>query len=413
MTRRARILAGSILAAGLAAIVAVPAISQGAAAPVARYTIDAGTTSGMMAMGANAGRGLGAAIGALRGGGNQVAHELMLRLGSTRASTSPSADHFMPPATTLGASVPLVTPPRQTGTPGQPGGVPEGQMPRGRLLLFWGCGEHAPAGQPVVIDFSRLARGQVPPGLYATMQALPEDWQITQANSTTYGEWPNDRSSQSVGGNASLLGPHRVASTYAPEISFTLADDFMPPLQARGQALPSGATTLSWGALAKATGYYAWGIATGAEGGREGDMVWWSSASTQQFAGALADWLSPAAVARLVAAGTVMPPSQTSCTVPAEVKAAGGPVMMTFLYGYGPQADFAYPPRPASARTAWRPEWIARVRFRSSTTIMPGMPGMDGPGQGEGQGQATAPGQTLPRCRGLRGIAERAAGLCR
>jgi hypothetical protein len=176
--------------------------------------------------------------------------------------------------------------------------------------------------------------------------------------------------------------------------------------------MASGAVTLNWNALAKATGYYAWGIATGAGDGQSRDMVWWSSASTQQFGGSLQDWLSPAAVARLVSAGTVMPSSQTTCTVPAEVKAAGGPILMTFLTGYGPQADFAYPPRPASARTAWRPEWIARVRFKSSTTLMAGMPGFgdeDQAQQGQ-QGQQTPP--QKPRCRGLRGIAERAAGLC-
>ena len=407
-----RLIATISLAACTVALVAGPAISQGGSAPVARYTMDAGTTSGMGAM---SGGGAAAAMSILRGGGsNQVSHELMLRLGSTRAATAPAADHFMPQGAELGASVPLVTPPRSTATPGTPGQMPQGQMPQGRLLLFWGCGEHAPANQPVIIDFARMARGQVPPGLYASPLNLPDDWTIHQGNTTTYGTWPNDRDAKTVPANASLLGAHRIAGNYSPEISFNLADDFMPALQARGSDMPSGATTLSWNALPKATGYYAWGIASGSDGGQSRDMVWWSSSSTQQFAGALQDWLSPAAVARLVSAGTVMPPSQTTCTVPAEVKAAGGPILMTFLTGYGPQADFAYPPRPANTRTPWRPEWIARVRFKSSTTYMAGMPGFGDQGQGQDEGQQTqqqAP--QKPRCRGgLRGIAERAAGLC-
>jgi hypothetical protein len=412
MQRRWQILSGVSLAASVAALLALPAISQTAANPVARYTIDAGTTSGMGAM--NQGGGIGGALGVLRGGGNnQVSHELMLRLGSTRAPTgAPTADHFMPQGARLGVSVPLETPPRSTATPPGPGQMPQGQMPQGRLLLFWGCGEHAPPNQPVVIDFSRLARGQVPPGLYAQPVNLPDVWNIYQSNSTTYGEWPNQRSSQPVPAGASLLGAHRIASTYAPEINFTLADDFMPALQATSSDMASGAVTLNWNALPKATGYYAWGIASGMDGGQSRDMVWWTSASTQQFAGALQDWLSPAAVARLVSAGTVMPPSQTTCTVPAEVKAAGGPILMTFLTGYGPQADFAYPPRPANTRTPWRPEWIARVRFKSSTTLMAGMPGFGDQGQAQ-QGQQPEQPAGLPRCRrGLRGIAERAAGLC-
>ena len=402
-----------VLAAGLAGS---PALTQQASPPIARYTVDAGTTSGMMAMAAGGG-GVGSALNMMRGG-NQVAHELVLRLGSSRSATGdPKADHFLPDGTRLGASVPLETPRREptarAEVPAQPG---QQQLPQGRLLLFWGCGEHAGPGQPVVIDFSRMARGEVPPGLYAQGLNLPDDWRIDTGNSTTYGDWPNARDSKPVPANASLLGGHRIASTYAPEISFTLADDFMPPLQARGSDMASGAVGLSWGGLPKATGYYAWAIATGGgEDGNSRDMVWWTSSSTQQFGGAMSDWVSPSTTARLVQAGTVMPPSQTSCTIPAEVRAAGGPVMMTQLYAYGPQADFAYPPRPASARTPWRPEWIARVRFRANTMVMLGMPGMDGTEDGgsraeQGQ-QAPAP-SAKPRCRGLRGIAERAAGLC-
>src|SRR6187551_1954503 len=278
-------LAAISVATTAVALAAVPAISQQGATgtTVARYTIDAGTTSGMMAMGANGGA--SAAMAMLRGGGNQVAHELVLRLGSTQSASAPAADHFMPAGARLGASVPLVTPPRAG--PAEPGtpGMPQGQMPQGRLLLFWGCGEHAGPGQPVVIDFSKLARGEIPPGLYASGVDLPEAWSIYSGNSTTFGEWPNQRESKTVPANASLLGAHRIAGNYSPEISFTLADDFMPALQATGSDMASGAVTLNWNALPKATGYYAWGIASGAGDGQSRDMVWWSSASTQQFGG--------------------------------------------------------------------------------------------------------------------------------
>ena len=412
--KKAHLTAISIAAIGVV-LAAVPALSQQGTQTIARYTMDAGTTSGMMAMGQ--GGGVGAAMSMMRGGGNQVAHELVLRLGSTQAASAPAADHFMPAGARLGASVPLVTPPRAG--PAQPGtpGMPQGQMPQGRLLLFWGCGEHAGPGQPVVIDFSKLARGEVPPGLYAQGVDLPEAWSVLASNSTTYGDWPNARDSKTVPANSSLIGAHRIAGNYSPEISFNLSDDFMPALRATSRDVASGAVGVSWNALAKATGYYAWAIATNPdERGQSRDMVWWTSSSTQQFGGPMSDWLSPAAVARLVQAGTVMPPSQTSCTIPAEVKQAGGPIMMTQLFAYGPQANFSYPERPANAPRGWQPEWIARVRFRANTMLMLGMPGIgdvgaeDGSSEG-GEGSA-APQSTLPKCKGLRGIAERAAGLC-
>jgi len=407
-----RILAGVSVTAGAALLAAAPGWTQGNSGTVARYTVDAGTLSGMAAMGAG-GSGIGAALGAL--GGNQVVHELYLKLGSTRTPNGEAdADHFMPAGARLGQSVPLVTPRATSGTPrGEPGQPGQAQMPEGRLLLFWGCGERAGPGQPVVIDFSRLARGEVPPGLYAQFADLPEAWSVHTGNSRTYGDWPNSRDSKTVPTNSSLLGAHRIASNYAPEIAFSLADDFMPALRPVTRDVPSGAVSLSWNAIEKATGYYAWAIATNPEGNGR-DMVWWASSSRQAFGGPMSDWLSPAAARRLVDDGTVMPPSQTTCAIPAEVKQAGGPMLMTQLYAYGPQANFSYPERPRNAPASWEPEWIARVRYRANAMVMHGMPGMGGFDAGEEETSQSEPQQpALPRCRGgLRGIAERAAGLC-
>jgi hypothetical protein len=406
------------LVTGVALIVTAPATpQQQVSPPIARYTVDVGTVSGMAAM-ASGGGGLGAAMSMMRGG-NQVAHEMVLRLGSTRTATGvPRGDHFLPDGMRMGRSVPLVTP-TPTATRIERPDRPDQQLPRGRLLLFWGCGEHAPRGQPVVIDFARLAQGQVPPNLYFGGLNLPDDWTVLASTSTTYGDWPNGRETRPVPANASLLGTHRVASSYAPEISFNLQQDFMGPLNPSSAATPANAVALGWNGLPAATGYYAWafGAQMDGRGGQPQDMVWWSSSSTQQFAGALTEWLAPSTVRRLIDAKTVLPPTQTTCTIPAEVKAASGEMLMASIYAYGPQADFAYPPRPAEARTPWRPEWIARVRYRSHAMVMTGMPAMGGMGAAEdGQDAAAPAGQqqqsTLPRCRGLAGIAARAAGLC-
>ncbi|MGA1808508.1 hypothetical protein VH565_15450, partial [Sphingobium sp. 11R-BB] len=50
-----------------------------------------------------------------------------------------------------------------------------------------------------------------------------------------------------------------------------------------------------------------------------------------------------------------MPPSQTSCTVPSQVVQSGGEMLMGSLYAYGPEANFAYQPRPADPKIAWKP----------------------------------------------------------
>ncbi len=336
--------------------------AQTAAPPKARYYMDVSTATGPLA------GGLGAIM---RGGGES--RGVTLNLGSTLTPTGGAAhaDHFMPAGALLGASVPLATPTPTASEPSSPGTDQSqpGQYrrPKGRLLIYWGCGAHAGPGQPVVLDFARLAEGQVPPNLFST--AVPVDSPPSFATSRTYGYWPNGKGKKPQAGS-SLLGDHRVEGNYSPPIAFSLAQDFLPALHAQSAAQPDGSGLLSWNAVAGATGYYAWAFGAG----QDGDAIWWASASTRELGGGLWDYVSPATVARLIPRGTVMPPSRTSCAMPAEVKAAGQ--VVTFLNAYGPEADFAYPPRPASPRAVWKPDWTAKVRYKSSTMVIPGMGSM-------------------------------------
>ena len=395
---------------GTAALLSATAMSQPAASGPVRYAMDAATMSGIAAMAG--GGGFGAMMGMMRGGPPEAVRLLSLHHGASTTAPKPQADHFMPKGAGLGASVRLLPPTRSEG-----GGEAGFERPSGRLLLYWGCGARAPKGQPVVIDFAKLAAGQMPPGLFMTGANLSEDWQVSMANSRTYTTWPNGKDRKTVPENGSLVGAHRVAANYSKEISFSLGEDFMPPLQASTTSMAGGASQLAWTGIDKATGYYAWAIGAkdGARGGGPTEMVWWASSKQQAFGGPLWDWISPAGVRKLIAAGTVMPPEQRDCTVPAEVIKASGEGMMVNLQAYGPQADFAYPPRPADARKPWNPEWIARVRFRSSTMLIPGMEGMAG---GRDRAEPGASGTTQdtkprkPKCKGLKGLAERAAGLC-
>lgn len=367
----------------------IHAQSKPASGPVARYDMRAGTVSGVGAMGGGLGSAMGMALG---GGGNRIQHELYLRLGSSLAPVKgpPKADHFMPPSAKLGKSVPLLTPQAER----DPVDRLPGQMmdkPKGRMLIFWGCGEHAPKGQPVIIDFAKLAAGQVPPGLWTS--AIVRDWGPGLANSKTFGRWPND---DATGGNkaikadASLIGPHRIAGNYSPEISFNLANDFMPALTTSTSSLPSGASLLRWNAMPMATGFYAmlFGGKPGPDGSM-GDMVLWSSSASRQFGGGLDDWISPGQAAALVRDKVLLPPGTTTCTVPAEVRNATQFRFGT-LHAYGPEENFSYPPRPADLRAAWSLDWTARIRHRSTTTWM------DMPGMGAMQDMADEPQDATP-----------------
>ena len=136
--------------------------------------------------------------------------------------------------------------------------------------------------------------------------------------------------------------------------------------------------------------------------GEMGDMVMWSSSATRQFGGGLGDWLSPATVAGLVRDGTVLPPTKTSCAIPAEVIRDAGQFRMGTLTAFGPQEDWAYPPRPANPKAAWNVQWTARVRHKSTTSWMD-MPGMGGMGMDDGGDPRGQQQQQRPK-RGLGGI---------
>lgn len=353
---------GALLTVSVATAVAIPVLGNQSApsGSPARYDMRAGTLSGMSAMGGGS-----AAMASMLGGGGggNVQHELLLRIGSSQPATGePKAEHFMPASAKLGKSV-LLTTPKSEKTGDQ---LPE--KPKGRMLIFWGCGEHAPQGQPVVIDFAKLAAGQMPPGLWTS--TIVRDWGPTLTNSRTFGRWPSE-DGKYVKSDSSLLGAHRIASNYAPEISFTAARDFMAPLKVAPRPNAGGGTLLSWQGIPDATGYLAFIFGGKQTGGNEmGDMVMWTSSATRQFGGGLADWLTPTQVAGLVRDKTVLPPGATSCIVPAEVRAAAPDFMMGTLTAYGPEEDFSYPPRPANAAKTWQPDWTARIRHRSTTNWM-------------------------------------------
>ncbi|MEO7248165.1 MAG: hypothetical protein ABIW31_06885 [Novosphingobium sp.] len=404
------------LTAGVALVGAVswPIIAQQHAAnsPVARYDIRAGTVSGVGAMG-RGGMGMAAMFGG--GGGNNVQHELYLRLGSAQppAGGAPHADHFMPPAARLGKSVPLLTPQSERAPVDQMPGDGTHERPKGRMLIFWGCGEHAAKGQPIIIDFSKLAAGQMPAGMWST--TIVRDWGPSLQNSKTFGRWPNE---DSMGGNrnirpdASLIGAHRIAGNYSPDINFSLTKDFMAALSVSTGSTPGGGSLLRWNAVPEATGYFA--SLFGGKGGQGGmgDMVMWSSSMSRQFGGGLDDWLSPAQVSGLVRDRVVMPSSQTTCIVPSEVRAATE-FRMGRLIAYGPDENFAFPARPADPKKAWILQWTARIRHRSLTSWMD-IPGMPGGGFGSGEDSESdqpRPPSSRPRCKPRGGLGGMIGGV--
>ena len=280
--------------------------------PIAVYWMSALTSSGFslggMSGGAPGGPGAGRGgipnIAAMMGGGGP-SHSLTLQLGSSqRPSGAPNAEHLPPAALKAGTSIPLVTPQAQPTQPTEPPapGVPQQyQQPRGRILIFWGCGERAPAGQPVVLDFATMTNPAEAARLGALLQGINAQFMNppSPTRNATYGEWPNGRPPAGIPGDSSLVGAHTVRGNYSPQINFNLnaAQDFLAPLTlTSNDRNPGGWVQLGWNAVPNALGYFATVMGGGAAApGDQGDstVVLWSSSRAQAAAFTAPDYMSP------------------------------------------------------------------------------------------------------------------------
>src|SRR5688500_6958002 len=218
--RQLHILAAATGATALTAVSAYAAAPAKAPPPVAEYWMDVATVSGFGAgMSAGAQPSMDQVMAMMSGGGGSVGHTLDLRLASkTKPAGAPQADHFVPPAVQMGASLPLVTPVTAAAAPtGLPANLPQA---KGRMLIYWGCGEHVGAGQPTIIDYSTIAAGQVPPAMKAMSAAARAVYGPTSAPG--FGRWPNDRDPRPLPPSSSLIGAHRIPGNYSDRKSTRL-----------------------------------------------------------------------------------------------------------------------------------------------------------------------------------------------
>lgn len=313
----------------------------------ADYWLSAETVSGM-------------ATGQLAG----IEKNLMLQLGSLRRTTAPSAEHLPPQVLRAGERLPLVTP--QTGVPkadGRPDYRPgPQQQPKGRMELYWGCGETVAAGQPFVIDLATLR-----PGAASPFGAIPQVRTMNPPSTgrhATYGEWLGGRKGTRLPREASLVGDHIVQGNYSPEMRFAVAagNDFLAPLNPRDAKLASGAVKVSWPILPHARGFIL--TVTGAR--PDGTVVMWSSSAVRMPGMALPDYLEQGDIARLVQQRILLAPETTECAVPSAVAKVTESAML-MMTAYGPEANYG---APREAPTGWT------VKLRTKATHM-GMLGVD------------------------------------
>jgi hypothetical protein len=378
--------------------------------PVSQAWIDVATFAGMGMPGMGGGGAnpmsmMGSMFGGSQGAKNTFGNTQAMSAGrwvdvTLYTSRNPSlaeALQNVPAGTQLAPTLKLVSPKIEKPAPpaGDESVVPhEYERPKGKMYLYWGCGETVRAGQPRVLDMAT---------------AKPEDFGkfFTSRRATQRGAhaaagrplWPNEPDSRMVPANASLVGEHAFSGQGVPEgfkFGIPAAQDLMPEIALR-QSDVGGSTLLEWAALPTARAYFiaAMGAKGGMGGGSDTEMVFWTSSEVPELGTGLIDYQTNPAVDRWLQEKVLLQPAVTRCAVPKGIFGEGGGAMLRMI-AYGSELNLAHPPRPTDPKIAWEPQWAVKVRVKSVANAMLGMDmgGMQG-GSGR-RSQPQAPSQDAP-----------------
>lgn len=380
----------SVAAAALAASLplTVAAQVQQVRPPIAVYWMSIETAGGM---GVEIPPGMGAMMPPGMGGGKRM----RLELGSSQqASGDAHAAHAIPAGLQMGASLPLLSPRVERAPTREHDEEPEFQRPKGRMLIYWGCGEAVRAGQPVVIDFANMNPQDAARAFRSRPISRPRG--PAPGRSRSYGSWPNQEDSRAIPAAGSLAGEHIVSGNYSPEIRFAVGDryDFMDAVDFDPvRKTAAGAFAVKWKAIPTATGYFATAMG---QGDNQNDVVTWSSSEVQEMGQVLMDYIAPAEVERLIREKVVMPPQTTECSVPAGIFKSDAS-MLNFI-AYGNELNLVHPPRPKDPKQTWEQQWAVKLRLKSTAmTLLAEGEGGERRGRASSRRAADAPARQAPQ----------------
>ncbi|HYD79928.1 MAG TPA: hypothetical protein VEC06_08965 [Paucimonas sp.] len=326
---------------------------------------------------------LGGLFGGAAGSGAAGGKSLEAALYVRAHPAGVEGNHAVPAGMNMGASLPLMPIPQMKHAPGAPTHerTESAEKPKGRILLYWGCGESVRQGQPRIIDFATQSHGDYA-HFFSSRGGYSKGAQASPGNSV----WPNERDSKRVPEDASLLGEHAVTGPGVPaSLKFQVdgAHDFLPRLQVKAKGELQDSIELEWNAMQNAKGYFL--QAQGSSPGPDGavDLILWSSSEKPENGWSLMNYQAPAHVAKLVQQKVVLAPTASKCAVPKGIYGKAEGAMLNMI-AYGPELNVSHPPRPPKAPADWQPEWTARVRVKSTGMAMLGA-------QGAKEGSASKP----------------------
>lgn len=289
------------------------------------------------------------------------------------------AAQHVPPGLKLGEKLPLlpVIVDKVVDDKGRPGGSSDYEAPKGRILFYWGCSATVRAGQPRIVDLSKLSSDSAAAfGNAFSGRFAPDRGAKVRAG---YDVFPNERDQRGLARDASLVGAHQVTGDSVPEsFRFNLgpAQDIMPAVELQSQGSLNDSVSLSWIPVTNAKAYFL--HAMGAQGD---DMIFWSSSELPDSGFGLFDFLSNGTIEKWTTEKVLLGANVTQCAVPKGIMAGRGSSSkrggddagaMLRMIAYGGEHGFVHPPRPTDPKVPWDQEWSVRLRVKSQTMAMLG-----------------------------------------
>jgi hypothetical protein len=368
--------------------------------PISQAWIDVATFSGF-GMGGGMGQGMmNATLGALMGGGQNTRAEfgytqvgtsgrwMDVTLYTSRNPNLQLALQNVPQATGLAPTLKLQTPEKPKPAPRVDDESPTeytAEPPKGKLVMYWGCSQTVRPGQPKVLNLESATIAEL--GKFFESRRATQRGTHAAAGRPV---WPSKEDRRTFPAGASIAGQHAYSGDGVPEsfkFSVPAAQDIMPEIKIR-QSEQQGYVQLEWNAISTARAYFLGSM--GALPGDESGMVIWTSSELPDSGFGLFDYQTNSAVDKWLKEKVLLPPTTTTCAIPKEAAAEG----MLRAIAYGSDLNMAYPPRPTDPAIAWEPEWNVKLRVKSMTTTMIGMPegaGMPGAGENDTDGMSDAP----------------------
>jgi hypothetical protein len=239
---------------------------------------------------------------------------------------------------------------------------PTYEKPKGKISIYWGCGETIRQGQPRTLDAAT-----------ATLEDFAKFFVMRGA--TTRGaraqpghpSWPNKDDDRKVPDTASLVGEHKFIGSGIPEsfkVSLNAPQDLMPKIELQ-QTKKDGGFGLEWRTIPHTRGYFISAMGGKSDGRDSGEMIIWTSSELADVGFGLLDYQSNSNIDKWINEKVILPASATKCAIPKGIFGQDGGAMLRMI-SYGSDAFFAYPPRPSDPKITWAPDWQTKVRVKST-----------------------------------------------